>query len=69
VAVTVEELTELLPRRRHKTAAPVREPAACFDGRTTWPGPAEFDVAGRRDLYAAASRAGGIGRWRAIVGR
>ncbi|HMJ04587.1 MAG TPA: Fic family protein [Conexibacter sp.] len=37
-------------------------------GRATWPSPAEFDAAGLRGLYAAASRAGGIGRWRRIVG-
>lgn len=45
-----------------------RELRVFLDGRTSWPLPAEFDAAGRRDLYAAASRAGGIGRWRRIVG-
>lgn len=29
-----------------------------------WPTSAEFEAAGRRDLYAAASRNGGIRRWR-----
>jgi cell filamentation protein, protein adenylyltransferase len=33
--------------------------------RSTWPSPAEFDAAGKRPLYVAASRSGGIRRWRA----
>jgi cell filamentation protein, protein adenylyltransferase len=37
-------------------------------GRSTWPTPAEFREAGRGDLYAAASRRGGIRRWRRLVG-
>lgn len=45
-----------------------RELRAFLDGRDTWPSPAEFDEAGLRGLYAAASRAGGIGRWRRIAG-
>lgn len=36
--------------------------------RTAWPSPKEFTAAGRADLYAAASRNGGIGRWRRAVG-
>jgi hypothetical protein len=37
-------------------------------GRTSWPSAGEFAAAGRGDLYAAASRNGGIGRWRRAVG-
>jgi Fic family protein len=37
-------------------------------GRTSWPSANEFTTAGRGDLYAAASRNGGIGRWRRAVG-
>lgn len=63
-------------RTRSKVGRPVRwtdarierELRAFVDGRTTWPAPGEFDAAGLRGLYAAASRAGGIGRWRSIVG-
>ena len=36
--------------------------------RSTWPSPKEFQAAGRGDLYAAASRRGGIGRWRRLLG-
>jgi Fic family protein len=36
--------------------------------RTSWPSAREFAAAGRGDLYAAASRNGGIGRWRRAVG-
>lgn len=45
-----------------------RELRAFLAGRTTWPTPGEFDAAERRDVYAAASRAGGIGRWRHMMG-
>jgi Fic family protein len=37
-------------------------------GRSAWPKQREFQAAGRGDLYAAASRAGGVGRWRRVVG-
>ena len=37
-------------------------------GRTTWPSASEFAAAGLGGLYAAASRNGGIGRWRRVVG-
>lgn len=36
--------------------------------RSAWPPPEAFDAAGRRDLYSAASRRGGIGRWRRMLG-
>lgn len=36
--------------------------------RPTWPSPEEFRQAGKGPLYAAASKRGGIGRWRRIVG-
>lgn len=36
--------------------------------RSSWPSPKEFQAEGRGALYAAASRNGGIGRWRRIVG-
>lgn len=34
-----------------------------------WPSPSEFRAAGHGDLYAAASRNGGIARWRQMLGR
>ncbi len=46
-----------------------RELHAYLDGRTDWPRPAEFRAAGHGDLYAAASRSGGIARWRQMLGR
>jgi Fic family protein len=45
-----------------------RELRAFVVGRDTWPGPQEFRAAGMRSLYAAASRTGGIRRWRRILG-
>lgn len=36
--------------------------------RTSWPSPREFQAEGQGALYGAASRNGGIGRWRRIVG-
>jgi Fic family protein len=36
--------------------------------RDGWPSPKEFQNAGRGDLYAAASRSGGIARWRRMLG-
>lgn len=49
-------------------AAIERELKAFLVGRTTWPAPREFRAAGRGALYAAAVKAGGIARWRGIVG-
>jgi Fic family protein len=46
-----------------------RELQAFLDGRLNWPSPQEFRDNGRGDLYAAASRSGGIGRWRSKFGR
>jgi Fic family protein len=37
-------------------------------GRSSWPSPSEFREEGKGSLYAAASRNGGIGRWRRLVG-
>jgi Fic family protein len=34
-----------------------------------WPSPDAFRAAGRGDLYSAAARAGGIARWRQMLGR
>ncbi len=45
-----------------------RELRAFVSGRGSWPSPTDFRTAGRGDLYAAASRSGGIARWRRIVG-
>lgn len=45
-----------------------RELRAFVVGRERWPPLAEFEAEGRGALYRAASRAGGIGRWRRIVG-
>jgi Fic family protein len=39
-----------------------------LDGRLSWPTYQEFVAAGKRDLYAAASRNGGMARWRRIIG-
>ena len=36
--------------------------------RSAWPSPQEFRAAGKGSLYAAASRNGGVGRWRRVVG-
>jgi hypothetical protein len=36
--------------------------------RSTWPTAGEFQAEGHGALYAAASRSGGIRRWRRIVG-
>jgi len=45
-----------------------RELRTFVAGRGSWPSPAEFRAAGRGDLYAAASRSGGIARWRRMLG-
>lgn len=45
-----------------------RELQAFLAGRSAWPTPAEFRDAGKGSLYTAAVRAGGIPRWRGIVG-
>lgn len=45
-----------------------QELRAFVAGRVSWPSPGEFREAGKGPLYAAASRSGGIGRWRRIVG-
>lgn len=42
---------------------------AYLANRTDWPRPAEFRADGRGDLYTAASRSGGISRWRGLLGR
>lgn len=49
-------------------AAIERELRAWLDGRSAWPAYSEFVAIGKRDLYAAASRNGGVARWRRIVG-
>lgn len=41
---------------------------AFLNGRSDWPSPAEFRASGKGPLYAAAAKAGGIQRWRRIVG-
>jgi Fic family protein len=45
-----------------------RELRAWLDGRSSWPSYGDFVAAGKRDLYAAASRNGGVARWRRVVG-
>lgn len=45
-----------------------QELRAFLADRSSWPSAHEFQAEGRGALYAAASRAGGIGRWRRIVG-
>jgi Fic family protein len=51
------------------TDAIIEAELRAFAGRrTAWPSPAEFRAAGRGPLYAALSRAGGVSRWRRIIG-
>lgn len=45
-----------------------RELRAFLGGKTEWPSPNEFREAGQGALYSAAARAGGIPRWRQLVG-
>ena len=45
-----------------------RELRTLLDGRSEWPSYSEFVSAGRRDLYAAMSRNGGVARWRRFLG-
>jgi hypothetical protein len=45
-----------------------RELRGFLNGRSGWPSPREFRAAGYGSLYSAASRAGGIARWRRLVG-
>jgi Fic family protein len=55
--------------RRWTDALIERELRTYLDDHVDWPRPAEFYAAGRSDLYMAASRHGGIARWRQILGR
>jgi Fic family protein len=41
---------------------------AFLDGRPAWPTPTEFRAEGKGPLYAAAAKAGGIHRWRRLLG-
>lgn len=45
-----------------------RELRAFLSERSAWPSPREFKAEGKGALYAAASRNGGIGRWRRMLG-
>jgi len=45
-----------------------RELREFLAGRTSWPKQGEFAAAAKGDLYAAASRFGGIARWRRVFG-
>jgi len=45
-----------------------RELRTFIGGRHDWPSPEEFRSRGKGALYAAASRAGGIARWRKLMG-
>jgi cell filamentation protein, protein adenylyltransferase len=45
-----------------------RELQDYLGGHSTWPSWDEFRASGRADLYSAASRNGGIARWRRILG-
>jgi Fic family protein len=45
-----------------------RELRTFLGDRDSWPSPKEFQDAGRGDLYGAASRSGGIARWRRMLG-
>jgi Fic family protein len=54
--------------RRWSDAAIERELRAFVAHRSSWPSPDDFRAAGHGALYAAASRHGGIGRWRRLLG-
>lgn len=41
---------------------------AFLHGKSAWPSPREFRAAGKGPLYAAATKAGGVSRWRRIIG-
>jgi Fic family protein len=60
------------PRRGRKAkwndVAIERELREFLDGRSAWPTRQEFLTAGKGDVYSAASRAGGIARWRRFFG-
>lgn len=45
-----------------------QELRAFLSDRSAWPSPGEFKAEGKSALYAAASRNGGIGRWRRLFG-
>ena len=45
-----------------------RELRAFLNGRSEWPSPREFRAAGKGPLYAAATKAGGVARWRRLLG-
>lgn len=45
-----------------------RELRALVVGRSSWPTAAEFRESGHGPLYAAMSKAGGIARWRRLIG-
>jgi Fic family protein len=59
-----------LGRHRRWTDALIERELRAYLGTTPdWPRPAQFRADGHGDLYAAASRYGGIARWRQILGR
>jgi hypothetical protein len=45
-----------------------KELRAFLSSRTAWPTAAEFRSAGKGALYAAASKRGGVARWRRLMG-
>ena len=70
-AGSVEAAAGASPRgrpRKWTDAAIERELRAFVHGRSDWPSPHEFRAAGQGPLYAAATKAGGIARWRRVVG-
>lgn len=54
--------------RKWSDAVIEAELRAFLAGKSEWPSPSEFRDGGKSSLYAAASKAGGIGRWRQLVG-
>jgi Fic family protein len=57
-------------RRAEWTEAKIeRELRAFLADRPDWPSAREFQAASQGALYAAASRNGGVGRWRRLLGR
>jgi Fic family protein len=69
-AVTPDQGTARRGRPTKWTDAAIEaELRAFLTGSTDWPSPAAFRSAGKGALYAAATKAGGIARWRRIVGR
>lgn len=56
-------------RPRRWTDATIERALREYLGDGAWPSPQEFKADGKYALYSAATKAGGIGRWRQLLGR